>query len=105
MDLATYVSGFSENLRDPIVEEITKAKLIQKAIQTDAGKVIINTAIDSIHQKVMGIIGCCAAEKDSLTKKIAKIEYYVNEIIVTYNLIRDWADIIENGKKHDEAMK
>ena len=103
MDLATYVSGFSENMRDPIVEEITKAKLIQKAIQTDAGKVIINTAIDSIHQKVMGIIGCCSIR--SLTEKMARVEQLTNEIMITYDLIRDWADIIENGKLHEEAMK
>lgn len=103
MDLATYVSGFSENMRDPIVEEITKAKLIQKAIQTDAGKVIINTAIDNIHQKVMAILGCCSIK--SLTEKMARVEQLTNEIMITYDLIRDWANIIENGEKHKEAMK
>lgn len=108
MDIATYVSTFPENSREVVVEQIMKGKLLKQAMNTTAGKVIINSAIDDIHKKLMAIINLCISDKKSTAKGQAlgsQIEQCAKEMLVTYRLMRGWAEIIMNSDRHEGEMK
>jgi hypothetical protein len=106
MDIATYVSTFPEKTRDVVVEQVMKGKLLKQALNTISGKVILNSAIDEIHKNLNSIINLCISEKRETKERIGlQIEYYANEVLVTYRLMKTWAQIIEDSEKHEKAMK
>lgn len=103
MDLESYIAGFHESNRDAIVAQILKSRLIKQAFETAAGKALFNSAIDEIAKKVMAILGSCTEKKKA--DQTEKIRRLATEVHVAYNLLRNWATIILEGEKHEEAMK
>ena len=101
-DLMDYVANYAEHSRDAVVEQIMKGRLLKQAIETPAGKVIINSAIDDIHQKIMKIVGLCTKPGEATALEIGTLG---QEIAIIFKLIMSWADILVNGEKHEEAMK
>ena len=101
-ELVDYISKISENSRDSVVESIMKARIIRKAMDTETGKALFNSAIDGIHRNIMTIVGSCTDSEDVQVEKIKKC---ATEVHVAYNMMKDWATIIKEGDKHEVAMK
>jgi uncharacterized hydantoinase/oxoprolinase family protein len=102
MDIATYVSNFPVNSRDAVVDQIIKGKLLKQAINTGVGKIIINSAIDDIHKKIMGMVALC--NKSEIVEN-AELIRLATEVYTIYNLIQRWAQILVDADKHEKAMK
>ena len=103
MNLEDYIAGFHENTRDAVVSQILKAKLVKQAFDTPAGKALLNSAMDEISIKVMAILSSCTEKTEA--EETEKIKRLATEVHVAYNLLRNWADILVAGEKHEEAMK
>jgi hypothetical protein len=103
MNLEDYINTFSEVERDVVVAQILKSRLLKEAIETPNGKALLGSVVDSIRDKTMSILGSCTAKtKADQTEKIRQAAL---EIHVMYNLMRNWAEILIDGEKHEEAMK
>lgn len=102
MELVKYIQGFDAKNRDAVVEQIMKARIIRKAMETETGKALFNSAVDSISRKIMSIVGSCTDKEADQTEKIRKT---ATEIHVAFNLLREWATIIVDGDKHEEVLK
>jgi len=106
MDVATYVNRFPEDSRDVVVEQIMKGRVLKQAMSTIAGKAILNSAIDDIHKGLVAIINLCISEKKLDKEDLGlKIEQYAHNIQVTYRLMQQWAQMIIDNDRHEEAMK
>ena len=103
MELVVYIDGFHEENRDAVVAEILKSRLIKQAFETETGKVLFNGAIDEIAEKIMAILDSCTAKSEA--EQLEKIRRLATEVHVARNLLRNWARILVDGKKHEEAMK
>jgi len=100
IDIAKYVSGFTENSRDAVVDQIVKGKLLRQAIEMPGGKAIINSAIDDIHRKIMTMVMSCGKPE----RNYADIETLATEIYIIHGLIRNWAQILVDAERHQNAM-
>ena len=104
MRIDEYISTFrDEAMREAVVDQIMKCRVIRDAMGMPTGKALLNNVIDELRNKLQSLVDACTKKtKIEQTEQLRKSAY---EIYVMYNLLKDWADIIVNGEKHEEAMK
>lgn len=103
MRIEEYINNFyDESSRDAVVTQIMKCRVVKDAIQTPVGKALLNAVIDSIRDKIMALLGSCT--KKTKADQTEKIRQEALEIHVMYNLLKEWAQIIVDGEKHEQAM-
>ena len=99
--ISDYISGFGTN-RDAVLDQIMRNRLIREAMDTPQGSALLNNIIDTIAKKTRAIVNSCTIEsKKDQTDRIQKL---ASEIYVAFNLMKDWAQILVAGEKHEEAM-
>lgn len=103
MRLEEYINAFYEGeARDAVVTQVLKSRVIKQAMDTPAGKALLNNAIDRIRDKVVAIIGACTEK--STDEQLVRIQKDAVEVHVIFNLLKDWAEIVLAGEKHEEEM-
>lgn len=103
MNIQDYVNTFHENNRDAVVAQIMKSRLIKSAFETEVGKALMNSVIDNIYSKIASIVGMCTEGNAEI--RVGKMEQLASEVHVAYNLLRQWAQILMEGEKHEKAME
>jgi hypothetical protein len=102
MRIDDYINTFDESTRDAVESQIFKSRVIKQAMDTPQGKATLNSVIDNIRNKTMAIVG--AAAENTKANQVEKIRVLAQEIHVMFHLMRDWAEILVDGEKHEEEM-
>jgi hypothetical protein len=103
MRLEEYINTFYEGeARDAVVTQVMKSRVVKQAMDTPQGKALLNNVIDRIRDKLMSIVGSCAEK--SKEKQTESVRNDAAEIHIMFNLIKDWAQIIVDGEKHEEQI-
>lgn len=104
MRLEDYINNFyDEDSRDAVVTQIMKMRVVRDAMATPSGKALLNVMIDRIRDKIISILGACT--KQTKTDQTEKIRQDAFEVHIMYNMLKEWAEIILSGEKHEDAMK
>lgn len=103
MDVETYIHTFNIETRDAVVNELLTSRVVRDALDTPAGKALLGSVIDSIRDKIRALVGVCAEQ--STKAKQDKMQHTATEIHIMYHLLRNWAQILVTGDKHEEAMR
>ena len=100
--LQDYVNRFTEHQRDNVLKQIVESELLEQVLATSQGRVLLNSIVDDIADKVGLIINLSVSgDKD----RIAKIEAIAQVIAVSRKAMYDWATMLVRGDEHKENIK
>lgn len=102
MDLETYINSFSEATRDAVLSQIVKSRIVKQAIETQAGKALLNSVIDDIRDKTMSLMAVCTEKTKA--EQFERILQTTTEIHIMYRLLKSWAQILKDGEKHEKML-
>ena len=97
-DLMRYLNNFKEEQREVIYKAILDSDMLEKALSSQEGKLVLNNAIEVIASNVISIVMTCS---DKAPDEAAK-EIYPKclEINLAHKLMSNWAKIFVTGLKH-----
>lgn len=100
--LQDYINRFTEHQRDNVLKQIVESELLEQVLATSQGRVLLNSIVDDIANKIGLIVNLSVSgEKD----RIIKIEAVAQMIAVSRKALYDWATILANGDDHKEKIK
>jgi hypothetical protein len=103
-ELENYINDQPYIMRDTIFKEILDSDLLEKAFNTEAGKQILNSAVDIMTNSISKIIRACI-DKQDIGNKINIIERESSQIDFADKMLREWAKILLRGSEHKDKIK
>jgi len=100
-DLKNYISKYSSEQREYVLNTILEADLLRSFMNTTGGRLIVNSCVDSINTHVTNILNLCLQPPEKVREEIMRNALIIN---VTYDFIRRMAVIAEKAEEHEQAM-
>lgn len=95
--LKEYLEMQPEYIRDVVLEQYMRSKLIKGALENPIGKTILNEVITAIRDKMLIILKAAWAKPDD---KAIIIQRASEEISLLNEILQRWAKLIELGESH-----
>ena len=100
-DLKNYITRFKDEQREYVLNTILEADLLRNFLNTIGGRLIINSAVDSINSQITNMLNLCLQPPEKVREEIMRSALIVN---VTYDFIRRMAVIADQAEEHEKAM-
>lgn len=92
-----YINSIPLNSRDQVLETILKDDIIGRVLETPEGKALFSGIIEGINKRIMALVEACTANSTIDPDIIKDVARSVGQ---SFRLLKDWAVIFEEAKKH-----
>jgi hypothetical protein len=100
-DLKSYVTLFSDQVRDTVLKDILEADILSRFLSTSDGRLVLNSVVDDITGGILAILNF---SKEGFDKNLETIRQMSMKIGVSYDLMKRLATIALKGDSHVAQM-